>query len=460
MMNIKQIFDEIASESSTNKKMEILEKYKDNELFKKVLYVANSGRIKFHIKQIPDFTQMGEMVDYKLESALEQLEQLSKRIVTGDAAKEHLSWILGSLNSDDAYIVKRIIEKDCKIGVGTTNINKIWEGLIEKVGYQGCKPYSKDLVDKLFAKHKKVFSQLKCDGQYVNIIIEDSNPGLESRQGEKTNLDNPKFLEELKKLPNCVLNAELTIENVERYKSNGIITSLISIANKIDKGENVDKEISKFESKHMPYRQALDSIVVTSWDILTIDEYYKRKSNKIYEDRFEELKSLLVGFTMVSAVECREVKTKEEAMQHFEEVLERGLEGTVLKAADGLWVDSKPNYQIKIKKEVMLDLKIVGFSYGDKGTKNEHLVSSLEVESEDGILKSTAGGITEEMMEDITNNQDKYLGTIAEIKCNGVSVTSKGYSLLHPRFKKSRIGDKDVANTLDECLEIHKASSL
>jgi hypothetical protein len=45
---IKAIFDEIAAESSTNKKMEILGKYKDNELLKRVLYLANSKRIKFY----------------------------------------------------------------------------------------------------------------------------------------------------------------------------------------------------------------------------------------------------------------------------------------------------------------------------------------------------------------------------------------------------------------------------
>jgi len=44
---IKEIFDEIAAEGGSNKKMEILGKYKDNELLKKVLYLANSKRVKF-----------------------------------------------------------------------------------------------------------------------------------------------------------------------------------------------------------------------------------------------------------------------------------------------------------------------------------------------------------------------------------------------------------------------------
>jgi hypothetical protein len=455
---IKQIFDEIAAESSTNRKVEILSKYKDNELLKEVLYKACSKRVKFYIKQIPEYTSIGQ--PYTLEQAVVKIEDFSTRALTGNAAIGYLQKLLMGLPKDDAYILERIIEKDPKIGFGTRMLNKVWPDLIEKVGYQGCKPYSRDLVEKLFKKYKKIFSQLKLDGQYINIIIDDSAPTLESRQGEPTNLEAPKFLEELKKLPNGVLNAELTMDGVERYKSNGIITSLISIANKKSNGENASKEIAKFESKHMPYRDALDLIRVTAWDLLTLEEYYSRTCTRIYDDRLEELNKVLSGFEMLSVVETRVVKNKEDAMAHFEEVLSRNLEGTVLKAADGLWVDSKPAYQIKLKKEVKLDLRVVGFSYGDKGTKNENVISSLVVQSEDGLLKATAGGIDEEGMEDITNNQDKYLNTIAEIKCNGVSITEKGYSLLHPRYIKSRIGDKDIANTLEECLEIHKASSL
>ena len=57
-MKIKEIFDEIANESSTNEKMNILSKYKDNELLIQVLYLANSKRIKFYIKQIPEYFQI------------------------------------------------------------------------------------------------------------------------------------------------------------------------------------------------------------------------------------------------------------------------------------------------------------------------------------------------------------------------------------------------------------------
>lgn len=455
-MNIKQIFDEISAESGTNKKMEILAKYKDNELLKRVLYVANSKRVKFYIKQIPEYSFDPTWEHKPLSEAIDLLNKLSTREFTGNYAIEWLQSILNSLTVDDAYIIERIIEKDCKIGMGTTNINKVWPDLIEKTGYMGCKPYSKDAILKILSKGRAI-SEEKMDGRFVNIIIRAHEVEMESRQGEPTILENPVFLAELEKLDDCVLNAELTIDGVDRFDSNGMISSLISIANKRKNGEDVTKDIAKFESKHMDYRKALDSIRVTSWDKLTPEEYFNRKSNIVYEHRFNGLKNVLVGFKMLSVVENRIIKTFDEAIEHFEEILKRGGEGTVIKSLDGLWVDSKPNFQIKLKKEINLDLRVVGFNYGTG--KNVNLISSLNVESEDGLLKTSPTGISEEKMEYITRNQQTLLNTIVEIKCSGLSQDSLGnYSVLHPVFKNLRVGEKDVANTLVECIEINKSS--
>jgi hypothetical protein len=55
--------------------------------------------------------------------------------------------------------------------------------------------------------------------------------------------------------------------------------------------------------------------------------------------------------------------------------------------------------------EMDIDLRIVGFNYGSKGTKNESVISVLQLESECGLLKTAPGGMTEAMMADITNRQ-------------------------------------------------------
>ena len=458
-MTIKQIFDEIANESSTNEKMNILSKYKDNELLVRVLYLANSKRVKFYIKQIPEYVKDALPFPHTLDWALIWLSSFSNRTLTGNAAIQQLKEILESLSKDDAYIIERIIEKYCKMNIGTRNINKVIPDLIEKTGYMGCRPYSRELIEKVLEKGL-CYSQEKMDGRFVNIIILGGDVMMESRQGEPTLLEDPFFLTELSQLQDCVINVELTMAGLPRYESNGIISSLISIATKKSKGEDATKDIKKLEAKHLPYREALDLIRVTAWDILTIDEYFTRKCKRRYEKRFSDLNYTIIGYKTLSVVETRLVSTVAEVMAHFEEVLKRDGEGTVVKSMDGVWADTKPSYQIKVKKEMNLDLRVVGFNYGEKGTKNENFISSLDVESEDGLLKTKPQGLDEDEMEYVTNNQDKLLGKIVEIKCSGLSQNSKGeYSTLHPVFKGFR-DDKDTANTLAECIEINEASSL
>jgi len=251
----------------------------------------------------------------------------------------------------------------------------------------------------------------------------------------------------------------LTMKGISRYESNGIIASLISIRKKELDGKDVRKEILEFEKEHMVYQTALDSIIFTAWDMITLEEYTAAKSVRQYRERYAELVALLNAnnFTNLSVVETKEVKTYEEAIEHFQEVLARGEEGTILKSSKGAWKDGKPNHQIKLKKEINLDLKIVGFNYGTG--KNKDVISSIDVESSDGLLKTSPTGINESMMKFITENQDKLLNTIIEVKCSGLSKDSDGnYSLLHPVFKSLRTDEKSIADSLDECIKIDKAA--
>jgi DNA ligase-1 len=124
-------------------------------------------------------------------------------------------------------------------------------------------------------------------------------------------------------------------------------------------------------------------------------------------------------------------------------------EGTILKSEMGEWKDGKPTWQIKMKLEMDIDLVIVGFNYGTKGTKTENVISSLSCESSDGLLKTRPQGIKEEMMQYITENQDTLLGKIVQVKCNGLSNDKDGnYSLLYPAFMMVR-DDKDTCDSLE-----------
>ena len=107
------------------------------------------------------------------------------------------------------------------------------------------------------------------------------------------------------------------------------------------------------------------------------------------------------------------------------------------------------------KLEMSMDLRIVGFKYGEKGKKNEHVVSTLLLESECGLLKTAPAGMDEEMMADITARQEELMGTIVEIRCCGLSQTDKGWSTQHPSVTELR-PDKDTCDTLESCKEIEE----
>jgi DNA ligase-1 len=360
-------------------------------------------------------------------------------------------------------VIERIIEKDLKIGMDSS-INKVFKNLIEETPYMGAVSFDEKKARKLFDKGAKAYSQVKMDGRYCNATINDGEVYLESRQGEPTIVTGAKFLEELALLDNMVLNGELTMDGVPRYESNGIIASIIDICGKRDartEQEN-SKKLSTFEEKHGSFEDALAKIRYTVWDVITIDEYNAASSKTPYNIRLKNLSWFIFGgehtLSMVSIIQNREVNTFEEAMNHFKEMLGRNEEGTILKAQNGEWKDGKPTWQIKLKLELTLDLVITGFNYGTKGTKNEHVVSSLNAETSCGLLKTRPQGLKEDLMKEITENQESLLGTIIEVKCSGLSFDNTGaYSLLYPAFKHFR-DDKGTANSLDECIEIQNAA--
>ena len=460
-MKIKEIFDEITATGGNNAKMDVLRKYVDNELLEVVLYMANSKRIKFFIKRIPEYTRNTE-VTQDLVYAFKQLRSISNREVTGADASNLLRDTLASLEPDDAYIVERIIDKDCKIGMGTTFMNKVFKGLIEETPYMGAVSFDEKKARKLFDNGAKCVSQVKMDGRYCNAVIIGGEVELESRQGEPTIVTGSKFVEELGQFGDCVLNGELTMDGISRYESNGIIASIIDISGKKDtrSDKENEKKLAAFEEKHGNFEEALNKIRYTVWDRITTYEYFDAKSIIPYSARVIELNKILksIETSHVSIVEGVIVNTYEEAISHFQDILARGDEGTILKSYNGEWKDGKPTWQIKMKLELTLDLVITGFNYGTKGTKNENVVSSLKVETSCGKLKTRPQGLKEDLMLEITENQEKLLGTIIEVKCSGLSFDSTGaYSLLYPAFKHFR-DDKSEANSLDECIEIQNAA--
>ena len=465
-LSVVEIIQKLSETSSTNEKLAILKLHADNELLQEVFVQALSPRIKFWIKKIPEYTQLKESInysDYDLKLVLDELFRFSTREKTGNAASEYLKYLLEKSTSEVSELLVKIISKDLKCGVNASSVNKVFSSLIPETPYQGAVSFNKKKVLALFETGSgNIVADYKMDGRFANQLILKDNLFMESRQGEYTNLGgtfDDIFNKSTRK--DIVLNGELIVESVPRYESNGLISSIISINKKIADGQNVTKEKAKFLTKNsMTLEEAQSSVTYVVWDIISLEDYNNGFGTKTYKERLIELDLVLAELdtNRVKRVESKPVFTYEEAISHFYEVVAKGEEGLILKDLNGVWKDGKRPVNFKVKQEIFIDLLIVSFNYGTKGTKNEFLISSLNCESSDGLLKTRPTGIKEEKMQYITDNMESLLNTIVEVKCSGISHDSSGaYSLLHPVFKNLR-DDKITANSLAECLEIEKSN--
>lgn len=458
---IEEIIETLASISSSKEKLAFLGKQSENELLKRIFYLAYSPRIKFYIKKIPEYTSLGVIT---LEGALSLLSDLYLRHKTGNDAIQHLQMILNNCSASHSKIIKGIIGKDLKCGVNSSTINKVWKGLIEETPYMGAIPYNKKKASLLFNDSVGVISNEKLDGRYCNTIISSDKIVHEARSGEITYLNDTFdfLLQQPEK--DIVLNGELIIDGVDRYTSNGMIASLISIFKKEHNSIDTTKERLQFRKKYFQnVEDILESVIIVCWDLITLSEYENSLSTVIYQERFKRLQAYIeaANNSRLRLVDNKIVHSLEEALADFKEKLQEGKEGTILKGLSEIWKDGKPNWQIKLKLELSVDLKIVGFKPGKKGTRLENTLGALIVESEDGLLQTDPSGISDEMRDYIWQNQHSLLNSIVEIKCCGTSIgkNSSVYSLLHPCFIKLR-DDKIIANTLPEILEIENSVKL
>jgi DNA ligase-1 len=439
---VENIIRELQVTNSKNEKHEILEKHKDNKLFQEILKATYTKQITYGVGRSVLDADL-DKGPYELTSNTwvhvhRLLTALSGGLSGGGAGNKVLE-VLRAFRKDSQDIVRNILLRDQKCGISAKSINKVFgKNFIPAVPYMGCTPYSKKKVDNLFAKHDYLISQVKMDGLFCNAV--NSNSGelsMQTRQGTEFGQN---FIDYFKILEDClsglVFNGEFTIPGMDRQTSNGLINSYVK----------------------NPELPIVHNIVYTVWDILDINEYESGQSEVNYEYRLGAVQIELgnIQSNKIKLIESKYVRTVAEAHSHFAEMVKRGEEGTVLKAPDGEWVDKKPVWQIKFKPEEFYDLKIVGFNYGKKGTKNEHRISSLLVTDANECVTARAQGLKEGQMEDITANQDYYMGKVAIIKCNGLSSDRDGnYSLMSPVYTGLH-ESKSEPNTFEECKEIHE----
>jgi ATP-dependent DNA ligase len=355
---------------------------------------------------------------------LPALNDLSNRVVTGNAAIDHLTAILESVESDGAKVIERIIAKDLKCGVSIATANAVWPDLIMDYPCMLCSQYEEKLINKI---QWPAYVQLKMDGMRFNAIVNDGAVQFRSRNGKEIellgNLEQ-EFLA-LANGINCVFDGELLVNDkgiiLDRQTGNGIL-------NKANKGTIKTDEARKVHA--------------TIWDVIPYEAFAAGKCNVSYAQRYETIQNMDLP-KKIHLVETTVVYSLDAANKVFEEYLAKGQEGIILKDYKGIWENKRTKNQIKFKGELECDLKIVGIQPGTG--KYEGMLGAILCESADGVVKVSVGsGFNDEHRKTLG---DEIIGKIVAVKYNARITNKEGdQSLFLPIFIEVR-NDKDTADS-------------
>jgi ATP-dependent DNA ligase len=422
---ILDILNEIASTSSRNEKEAIIRREKDNELLRRVFFLAYDPFTQFYIRKIPEYERNESTHAASLAGLLPGLQALSSRRATGNAGIYHLQTMLQALNVKDAEVLERIIGKDLKCGASGSTANKVWPGLIAEFPCMLCTPSD----EKILSKFKfPAFAQLKMDGMRFNAIVKNGKCEFRSRNGKEINLLGnleQEFIALARGL-NIVYDGELLVVvegNIQdRQTGNGIL-------NKAVKGTISPKEAA--------------SVHATVWDCIPYDQFTAGACSLPYSTRFGMLEAVSDS-NKIHLVESTIVASLDEAEAIFERYLAQGHEGIILKDMSGIWEDKRVKTQVKFKAELDCDLRVVGIQPGTG--KYEGMVGALLCESSDGVIQVDVGS----GLSDDDRCRHDYIGKIVAVTYNARIKNKQGkQSLFLPRLIEVRL-DKDEADSSEK----------
>lgn len=436
-MEINQIFETLAADSSRNFKINFLYQHSDNELLKRVIFLALDPFTQFYIRKIPKYEQLGNH-SYSLAEAIDDLKLFSSRQLTGNAAIGKLQAMLSVLSVEDAKVIERIIQKDLKCGVSDSTVNAVWPGLIHEYPCMLASGYEQKLIDKI---EYPAIAQLKSDGMRFNAIVQGNSVEFRTRNGKEIVISETGFVDSFVHLRNfygedMVFDGELLCmdesnnQYMNRQGGNGIL-------NKAVKGTISAEEVARIRG--------------TVWDAIPLKDFKQDVYKEQYKDRFAKLSNAVSDYKnnspvsfFVSLTPSQKVYSLEEAQELFQQYLAEGQEGIILKSADGIWENKRSKKQIKFKGELECDLKITGIEEGTG--KYKGYLGAIICESSDSIVQVRVGsGMTEDQRK--TYFTSELIGKIVAVKYNARIKNAKGEeSLFLPIFLEVR-EDKTEADS-------------
>jgi ATP-dependent DNA ligase len=460
---ILDILESINKEKG-KKKIEELSKHKDNILLKELWYFTY-GRVKFNTNVIVD-TSIGDcwaVPNYGAVVGL--LDKLRCKAVTGNAAKGLITDTLSKLNPRCIEVYNRVIKGNLKCGIGEKAGNEVWgKNFIKPFPVMLISAYCPKKAANIINNPSGAIIQLKSDG--VRCIVHGEFGGdikFYSRQGEEFHVLSCKFEEAISEF------TESMGTSIGAYQIDG---EMVYIG---EDGVHDPRKASGILNScihNTASKEDVESLHYIIWDMTAENDV----EGMPYHERLNLLEEYIPCSygSPASVVPSWRVSTLEEVHQKYNEILESGNEGVVLKATTNVWADKRVTDCIKYKAKHQAEFRITGWYKGESGNEMCNVIGGFTAESACGkVITNTGSGLTFEdrniLTEEVNGKQvaikdtdgyyipdpekdnDDYIGKIITLEYNARTSDKNGrdtYSLRFPIFKGVRF-DKTEADTLE-----------
>lgn len=380
-MSLTELFNNIAEVGSPREKLQLLKEYPYQNELKEVLKLAIDPFITFGITDIHEVEH-----DPSLDPSL-IFRQLANRELTGNEAKRVMG---AATHPEDRELCRRILRKDLRCGVGEKLVLQLYPGLLRQFDVMRAKEYDG------ITPRRQYRIEPKYDGLRCIAFVERGVVRLFSRNGKEfTSSDHLK--EQLFRMPPGVYDGELI-------------------------SGNFNSSVSAVKKKGVQN----DSTNYHIFDYLDHDEW--KNPIKPYSQRRATLELAFKPSDNLILTPSFQVHSEEEVMRFYQQFLDYGYEGAILKNVHGLYRFKRHADWMKLKEQGSVDLVVESLVQGEG--KYYGMLGAVIVRY-NGKRVNVGSGFSDRERAEFWKNPKLIVHKTIEVHYH--QITPDG-SLRHPRF--------------------------
>ena len=412
-IKVANIMRKLENTSSSNDKLKILKENKDNELLRRVLLYALDTDKKFGMTKKSLKIRKG---DCKFEDFFELLDTLASENIN-DNLKRQANFFLGNIENEDVRnVMTQVLLKKLNCGVNIKTANKAMNLIVTHDIMLGSKWEG--------TLNEDVAVSLKLDGVRCSFIIENGKVIAKTRQNKIIQGMNSltKAIEEVFGDTDLLVDGELLATNEEGLDSKDLFKKTSGIINSKGIKEN---------------------LTFVAFDIVPLEDYINKSNDDTFLDRRRRLNSYVENGNneLVKIVPLYFITNDVNKInEKLNEVVKQDMEGLMLNKINGFYEFKRTKQLLKVKAMSTMDLRVIAFEEGSGA--NEGTLGAVVVKYKGNEVR-VGSGWSQEMRNEVWNNQNKYLNKILEVQYFEITTNEDGKESLRFPVAKSWRFDKD-----------------